>query len=472
MSAFLGAITSTQLPMGKYPHAYTEKEAVPPQVTVSPIAKSYITKENLQNALQKAAETLSADSEKTTHTSERDTTSDAYPSAPNGASVTASARSAGNPVKVFSNGLTEKFEILTNREKFKSQAKLTFPITYSFLDKVFNKQKHTMKDAFAIFNEIRSYLEERKYEKLPDFAGLCDKASSLTKNLENMETALDSIKQDFHDESIYQALEGASEEETQAWYDKRARVEKGLNSLGPTIKNLDEIINFLNHDVLSTEQSFGVRMITSLISGIGYIIAFTGGVGAPLFCTSLLASFGIESKQYSLKQDIKKWESFKKLLDGLRDKNPLMEEEVINQLLANNYRNQNAIKSLVEDKNQIQTEANEQVDKKLEDIQQAKDDAAAARKAAEDSNRKLDDFIGSVIPVLNQFKVRRDSSDSGYLSSSPEDAPISRREVDAMLKQQEERHAKEKEEIAKLAASEATKQTIAALQAQGLLKLA
>ncbi len=110
-----------------------------------------------------------------------------------------------------------------------------------------------MKDAFVTFDGIRSYLAERKYEKLPDFAGLCEGAPSLAKNLEDMEKSLTSIKEDFHEKSIYQPLENASEEETQAWYDKRSKVEKGLASLGPTIKSLDAIIGSLKDKVLSTE---------------------------------------------------------------------------------------------------------------------------------------------------------------------------------------------------------------------------
>ena len=142
-------------PASRSPSIYEGKEPI----DTAPVTHQFISDQALSNALDEALKTSSSETEKAPIASERESISEEYPSAPNGESLTASVRSRGNPIKVFSNGLTEKFEILTNREKFKSQAQLTFPITYAFVEKLVNKQEHKLKDAFAVFDGILSYLK-------------------------------------------------------------------------------------------------------------------------------------------------------------------------------------------------------------------------------------------------------------------------------------------------------------------------
>ncbi len=392
----ISGLTITEPRTGVFPSTYQEKAQT--KLPDAPAAKNLITKEKLQHALEEAVKTLSPASE--------------TPAIAEGGNLDESTKVVSDKANVigFFNSTTGI------KEKFKSQAKLTFPITCAFVEKLFNKQKHTLKDAFATFDGIHSYLKEDEYKKLPDFEKVCGNTPDFKENLENMETALESIKGDFHDKSIYEIPEGASDEETQAWHDKRARVEKGLASLGLTIKNLDSIIESLKTDkVLSEEQSLGVRMITSVISGIGYVITVCGGVGAPVFGISLLTSLGVETTQYSRKQEIKKWESFKKRLEGLRDKNPLTEDKVMNQVLADNYRNQTTIKELLAGNNQTQTENKAQLNGVVAttkevvvtlDEMQTKLNAAEAR--AEASERQLKEVKAQLAQMAeSQTKILR-----------------------------------------------------------------
>ncbi len=448
----LSGMTATAPQTGVFLSAYQEK--APLQKSSVPITKSYITKENLQHAVSEALKEVfsDSDSEKTAYIYyESDVIPETYPSAPNGESLTDSTEDANVKANVV--GFFDSFT-----GKAKEQFKSTFPNGYEFLEKVFNKKTHTEKEAFAIFDGLLSCLKSREYEKLPDFAKLCAETPDLVSNLEKMETDLEKIKEDFHDKLIYRKLEdGASREETDIWLEKRSNVENGLASLEPGIKSLEAVINSLKEGLPSEKKSFSIRMFTGLLSGIRYIIGFLGGVGAPLFFSSHLSNLGFETKQYFLKQKIREWENFKKPLDKLSKKNPLLEKEVINGVLLQQHRAQtqqmaaadkqaDAIKALTITQTNAQLALNQQA----LDIQQAKDDAAAARKAAEDSNKEIKRFISSATPFVDQFKERRDSThstDSGYLSSSPEDAPISRKEVDAMLKRQAEQHALEKAEI-------------------------
>ncbi len=165
--------------------AFSEKEQPKGYVDRVPVAKkSIFTKEELQHAVTEALKNVSSDSEKTAYVyyDESDVAFETYPSAPNGENLTDSTESTS--VKADVVGF---FSSLTG--------------------KVFGKEKHKIEDVFVVFDKLRSYLKDREYEKLPGFSELCTKTPNLADNLEEMESALSSINDEFKDRSIYKKLD-------------------------------------------------------------------------------------------------------------------------------------------------------------------------------------------------------------------------------------------------------------------------
>ncbi len=315
------AMTRTGPPIGILPLSPQDLEKAPLQEASVPVAKSPITKENLQHAIAEALKEVSSDSEKTADVyHESDVASEAYPSAPNGATEQ-SADSNANTISFFNNLAGQ----------IKGQVQSTFPKGYEFLEKVFNKKEPTVEDVFEIFDGICSSLKDKAYENLPGFKDLSEEVKmGLENSLEELKEGLNSIEHDFKKKKLYKKPEGVSREEIQDWLNERSKVSDGLSSLEPAIKNIEAIINSLNSGILNNEQSFGVRIVTSTLTALGYVAAFFSLSGVLLFALSLATNFGFETGQFYLRQKIKEWEDFKKPLDKLNKENPLVKGKDMN----------------------------------------------------------------------------------------------------------------------------------------------
>lgn len=294
---------------------------------VEHVQKEHITKEKLQHAVTEALETISSHSgsRRTAYVYyDDDVSTDTYPSAPNGASLTDSKENinaSADKVGFFSN-LTGK-----TQEKFKSN----FPKGYEFLAKVFSRKEPTAKDIFEVFDGVCASLENKAYKNLPDFEKLCnEKAPGLENSLEELKDQLDAIKGDFKDQTLYTNPEGLSREETQAWLNKRSKVRSGLSSLEPAITKVNIIIKSLQDRVLNEEQSFSLRIITATVTALGYVASFFDKSGLIAYSLSHATNVSFESWQFSLKQQIKEWEAFKNQLEQLDRENPIVKGKGMN----------------------------------------------------------------------------------------------------------------------------------------------
>jgi len=357
------------------PFHIKEKEQLKPKPHAVPVAASYISEEKLSLALDEALKAQSPASE--APVASESETANLYPSAPNG-EATQSA-SDKTPIVSFFNDLTGKIQ---------NQAQSTFPKGYAFLEKVFNKKEPTAKDAFAIFDGICSSLDAQEYKNLPDFEGLCEKAPGLEKSLENLKEKLDSIKDVFKEKWIYQGIDrkAVPEEKYQSWLDKRDTVEKGLASLEPAIKNVDAAISSLKDELLSEEQSFSVRVITGILTGIGYVATLCHGPGVLLFSLSLSTNLGVDTRQFLLKQKIKEWEDFKKPLKKLSDEPLLTEKKVINGILADQNRTQTKLVTSVNQQSEGQA-------KLIQELEEVKGKLAASEAQNQRLENKLDQVL-------------------------------------------------------------------------------
>ncbi len=407
----LGINPITSIIDTRTPFDIKEKEQPQPKLHAVPVAASYFTEEKLQSALEKAVETLSISSE-TTAVSESETSS-LYSSAQNGASLDESRQSASHTASVAS-------FFSSSFGKIQSQAQSTFPKGYAFLEKVFNQKGPTAKDAFAIFDGICSSLDKQEYKNLPDFAGLCEKAPELETHLEELKNSLNLIEDDFKKASIYQMPSDVSGKEYQSWLDQRSKVETGLASLGPATKSLDIIIGSLKSQLLSEEQSFSVRILTGMLTGLGYVATACGFPGVVLFAGSLATNLGFETKQFLSKQKIKEWETFKKPLDELINKNPLSEDEVfINRMMANanaaNLSHTGAIQGTQDAIKALQ----EQTIKALEvKADEALKRAETAEKIAAENNQKLGIMETKLDAMTNLMQMILERQEKNVVISS------------------------------------------------------
>ncbi len=333
--------------IGVFPSAYQEKSQL--QKSSVPVAKSYITKEKLEHAISEALKEVSSDSdsEKTAYVyyDESDVVSETYPSAPNGATEQ-SADGTANTIGFFDN-LTGKAQ---------KHAKSTFPNCYKFLEKAFSKKPSTPKDAFAAFDNIRSSLEKEEYKNLSGFEKMSDDTKAqIEAQLNKLKDRLDFIAEDFKDEWIYQIPKDKDgkelsheDKELHIWYAKRTKVEDGLAALSPTVKSISAVIDSLENELPPDERSFLVRLTTSFATCIGYVVGLCGGVSTPLFAGALAVNLEFERRQFLQKQKVNEWKEFKKSLDELINKNPLVKGEVMNRLLGSNFTTQASIINTLE----------------------------------------------------------------------------------------------------------------------------
>ncbi len=402
--------------IGVFPSVPRDPEKAQLQKDIVPaVAKSGgITEETLKQALAKTLKTLPSDSyaEKAAYVYyedeyESDVASEAYSSA----SSTLNGESP--PTSIANTSVTTDVVGFFNNftGKVKDQVKSPFSKSHAFLEKVLkllSKEKHKIEDAFAVFDKLSSYLKDREYEKLPDFGDLCDRVPSLRGNLERMEEVLNSIKDEFKDKSIYQRQDkDVSPQEKQAYLDKRDRVEKGLASLKPVIEDLDNIIGILKEGENSDKQTFTVRVVTGILTFAGYILTLGASAGlttisgTPVFLVGFFINMGVDIHQYQLKQDIKKWSSFKTTLNDLTKKNPLVaEDEVINGLLADQHRTQTqlirSVSSLQSD-NQTLAEMDQKLITSVSNLQA--------------DNTKIGQTQTQLINTVNQLQTRAENAE-------------------------------------------------------------
>ncbi len=159
-----------------------------------------------------------------------------------------------------------------------------------------------------------------------------------------------------------------------------------------------------------------MRVVTGILTFAGYILAICASYGiavtaTPAFLTGFFINIGVDTHQYQLKQEIKKWESFQKTLIDLSEKNPLItEKDVINGLLADQHRmsmQQNAaldnVNGLIADQHRAQMQqaikldnistqqaaALENVDKAIANQTKTVEVLAAELKAKNEENAEL-----------------------------------------------------------------------------------
>lgn len=380
-------------PIGTFPLPPQNSEKAQLQKASVPVAKNLITKENLQHAVAEVLKEVSSDSEKTAYVHDESAiASETYPSASNGATEQ-SADSKANTISFFNN-LTEKI---------KSQVQSTFPEGYEFLEKVFNKKEPTVEDVFEIFDGICSSLEGKAYENLKGFKELSKEVrSGLENSLEELKKGLDSIRHDFKNQKLYKKPEGVSREEIQDWFNERRKVSNGLSSLEPAIKNIEAIINSLNSGILNNEQSFGVRIITSTLTALGYIASFFSLPGMLLFALSLATNFGFETGQFYLKQKIKEWENFKKPLDKLDKENPLVKGKDMNihEVMPILYADNTKILEQQAEANKTQKEQTQTLDEMKAELIAERAEKAELKRELKEVNQRLDKVTSLVERLL------------------------------------------------------------------------